>query len=1081
MKQLKRYQAGGTTKSYEDWRNSLPKRLQNTSDYDLKGYYDKYGAVNITGDQHLTDEFKLPNHVTFSNESIYSNPQTPGGQWSQVNNKWVFTPSQHNIANVGLDSLKTYFKENEPESILNIPKQLAPLSSPVMQRSSIPVPTKYQFGGTQLQDIGYEQPNPSNTSVYRPSPYKPQPNRLKIKDDRKVSATTNQPVNPNKDLVSGNYDTNKVDMLIHYAKIYGIDPYKLISMDLQETGLGNSKKDLVAHNNTLIPPGHVLMGDNDINTPSKVKEKAFTDLNIDHSIDYNQYNNILGYDNFARVYQDKVNYAKSLGLNSEEQQLQAFNGFGKVFPSTEQDYNGFKMKKIYGVDVPSTGIDMKQNPLYGKRVLDYSNNVLKNSPDIVNAVDSVYQVGGAYSSNEDLGELYSKGFSKEQNADALKQKAWLQNWYANRKNIESPSGGNIPVNPTKLSRMPDVLASKDLPPHTLGINGSDGNIAINPNYPLSSDTYLHELDHQYQTQLLNNNKGYLFTKGINTATSQSSSAKKFQSGNTDFQYWVDPKEVHSRIMQLRYDQKFKPDQTINLNDIKNIDLNKYNLNMYSPDQIKNILNQTVANFPNLDNVNNIAKTGGNITNTGYKDNSPDKNNDFNIIPNNSITMKGVKFPVLGTDNYGNQQMMHPGMEYIFPGDYVHELPIKKDGGIHIKKSHEGKFTEYKKRTGKTTEEAKHSSDPRVRKMANFAANAAKWKKQTGGDYIDPGKTSMNGVNLDHPFNQQLDMTKLAIPGQRQNFNLFNNDLGYGFDQVAKVGEDINQGIHDRYNNNYLRDRMTSDSLFAPVQGGTSGMRGDYDVTGSSYGQFRPDQLGAKSPYGMQGKYYQSGGGYIPEDVDNTNKFQGSGLGPNALSNIPDNIPSSPAIGPSNIPISSPDISNQKEVDVNDSTKFAYNYYTKEKGLPSHIAAGIVGNLYQESGLKPGAVEQDHTGNGRGIAQWDVRDRWNGYLAWAKQNERNPYDLKSQLDYVLGEPGQSKQALDKLKNTTTPEQAALIFGKIYERPSEKYANWNVREKVASQLNNGYQEGGTYDLTESEINHILQNGGELTYES
>lgn len=46
------------------------------------------------------------------------------------------------------------------------------------------------------------------------------------------------------------------------------------------------------------------------------------------------------------------------------------------------------------------------------------------------------------------------------------------------------------------------------------------------------------------------------------------------------------------------------------------------------------------------------------------------------------------------------------------------------GGIHIKPSHVGRFTAYKKRTGKTTEEALHSKDPHVRQMANFARNFA---------------------------------------------------------------------------------------------------------------------------------------------------------------------------------------------------------------------------------------------------------------------------------------------------------------------------------------------------------------------
>lgn len=66
-------------------------------------------------------------------------------------------------------------------------------------------------------------------------------------------------------------------------------------------------------------------------------------------------------------------------------------------------------------------------------------------------------------------------------------------------------------------------------------------------------------------------------------------------------------------------------------------------------------------------------------------------------------------------------------------------PIKMEdgGGIHIKKSHEGRFTAYKERTGKTTEEALHSSDPHVRQMANFARNSKSWNKKAIGGTIEP--------------------------------------------------------------------------------------------------------------------------------------------------------------------------------------------------------------------------------------------------------------------------------------------------------------------------------------------------------
>lgn len=49
--------------------------------------------------------------------------------------------------------------------------------------------------------------------------------------------------------------------------------------------------------------------------------------------------------------------------------------------------------------------------------------------------------------------------------------------------------------------------------------------------------------------------------------------------------------------------------------------------------------------------------------------------------------------------------------------------------INIKKENRGKFTATKKRTGKTTEELKHSKNPLTRKRATFAQNARKWAKK----------------------------------------------------------------------------------------------------------------------------------------------------------------------------------------------------------------------------------------------------------------------------------------------------------------------------------------------------------------
>ena len=52
---------------------------------------------------------------------------------------------------------------------------------------------------------------------------------------------------------------------------------------------------------------------------------------------------------------------------------------------------------------------------------------------------------------------------------------------------------------------------------------------------------------------------------------------------------------------------------------------------------------------------------------GYKKNSPDVNKPYSVIPGGNITMKGVEFKVLGTDDRGYTKVMYPGYDYIFPG------------------------------------------------------------------------------------------------------------------------------------------------------------------------------------------------------------------------------------------------------------------------------------------------------------------------------------------------------------------------------------------------------------------------------
>ena len=62
-------------------------------------------------------------------------------------------------------------------------------------------------------------------------------------------------------------------------------------------------------------------------------------------------------------------------------------------------------------------------------------------------------------------------------------------------------------------------------------------------------------------------------------------------------------------------------------------------------------------------------------------------------------------------------------------DLISKYKSGGKSGIYIKPENRGKFTETKKKTGKTTEELTHSKNPVTRKRAIFAQNAAKWNKK----------------------------------------------------------------------------------------------------------------------------------------------------------------------------------------------------------------------------------------------------------------------------------------------------------------------------------------------------------------
>ena len=123
---------------------------------------------------------------------------------------------------------------------------------------------------------------------------------------------------------------------------------------------------------------------------------------------------------------------------------------------------------------------------------------------------------------------------------------------------------------------------------------------------------------------------------------------------------------------------------------------------------------------------------------------------------------------------------------------------------------------------------------------------------------------------------------------------------------------------------------------------------------------------------------------------------------------------------------------ESELFTNDQA--AFNYFVG-KGLTNFQAAGIVGNLDQESGVSPTAVQQG--GPGRGIAQWSVGGRWDtdnndNAVAYASKQGKSVWSLQLQLDFIWYELTTfSGYGLSKLKATSNVTDATVVFQTDFE--------------------------------------------------
>ncbi|MBR3721986.1 MAG: N-acetylmuramoyl-L-alanine amidase [Selenomonadaceae bacterium] len=160
---------------------------------------------------------------------------------------------------------------------------------------------------------------------------------------------------------------------------------------------------------------------------------------------------------------------------------------------------------------------------------------------------------------------------------------------------------------------------------------------------------------------------------------------------------------------------------------------------------------------------------------------------------------------------------------------------------------------------------------------------------------------------------------------------------------------------------------------------------------------------------------------------------------------------------------------------NDIQEKIWNFF-KNKGLNDYAIAGIMGNLYAESGLIPtnlqnnfestlGMSDDEYTQKvdngsygkeefmydsaGYGLAQWTYYSRKAALYTFAKSKGTSIGDLDTQLEFLWSELEEHSASLAQLKNVQSVREASVAFLLDFERPADQSEGQRAKRAGYSQ--------------------------------
>ena len=147
--------------------------------------------------------------------------------------------------------------------------------------------------------------------------------------------------------------------------------------------------------------------------------------------------------------------------------------------------------------------------------------------------------------------------------------------------------------------------------------------------------------------------------------------------------------------------------------------------------------------------------------------------------------------------------------------------------------------------------------------------------------------------------------------------------------------------------------------------------------------------------------------------------------------------------------------------IQDSNEKIIWNFLKGKGLNNYAVAGIMGNIYAESGLEPknlqntyekkfGMNDNEYTAAvdngtytnfikdsaGYGLCQWTYWSRKEALLNYVKSVNKSIGDINAQCEYMWKEMQSYKNMMNVLSSATSVQQASDIFLLEFEKPADQ---------------------------------------------